>query len=131
MDKNDIILDSVNKYLKETFRFKRNVATFGLDNRTIIVRIKPINLYLRLMDEDGFWFASTIVIARLGFQQERIGHGADFLRFISKIAVEHRYRYIGLESTNAKSTAFGLKYGFRMHKGENNHYIISINELYL
>ncbi|KAA6339610.1 hypothetical protein EZS27_012460 [termite gut metagenome] len=131
MNKNDIILESLNQYLKETFRFKSNVATFGLDNRMIDVRTKPINLYLRLMDLEGFWFASTIVIACLSFQEKRVGHGTDFLRFISKIAKEHRYKYIGLECTNEKSTTFGLKYGFRKHRGEKNHYIISVEDLTL
>ncbi|KAA6333483.1 hypothetical protein EZS27_018109 [termite gut metagenome] len=67
------------------------------------------------MDVEGFWPASTIVIARLRFQQERIGHGSDFLQFIKKVAVKQRYKYIGLESTDEKSTIFALKHGFRMH----------------
>jgi hypothetical protein len=129
MNKNDLILESLNQYLKERFGFTSDEAMFGLGNQTIDVRTKPISLYMRLMDLDGFWFASTIVIARLGFQKERCGQGTDFLRFISKIAKEHGYRYIGLECTNEKSRAFGLKHGFRRHKGEENQYIISVEEL--
>jgi hypothetical protein len=131
MNKNDLILENLNQYLRERFRFKSSVATFGLDNRTIDVRTKPINLYLRLMDLDGFWFASTIVIACLSFQEKRVGHDTDFLRFISKIAKEHGYKYIGLECTNEKSTAFALKYGFRMHKGDNDNYNIFVKELFI
>ncbi|GAB6009649.1 GNAT family N-acetyltransferase [Dysgonomonas reticulitermitis] len=117
--------------VKERFGFTSDEAMFGVGNRTIDVRTKPINLYLRLMDMEGLWFAHTIVIARLGFQEERIGHGTDFLRFISKVAKEHRYKYIGLECTNEKSTAFGLKHGFRRHKESSDNYNISVKELFL
>jgi hypothetical protein len=131
MNKNDLILESLNQYLKERFGFTSDEAMFGLSNQTIDVRTKPISLYMRLMDEEGFWFSSTIVIARLGFQEERIGRGTDFLRFISKIAKEHGYRYIGLECTNEKSRAFGLKHGFRRHKENRDNYNISVEELNL
>jgi hypothetical protein len=128
MNKNDLLLESLNQYLKEQFGFSSDEATFGVGKQTIDVRTKPISLYMRLMDIEGFWFASTIVIARLGFQEERIGHGTNFLQFISKVAKEYGYKYIGLECTNAKSTAFGLRYGFKKHKGEKNHYIISVED---
>jgi hypothetical protein len=34
----------------------------------------------------------------------------------------------GWDCTNDKSTSFGLKHGYQMHKGETNQYIFSVEE---
>ncbi|KAA6327668.1 hypothetical protein EZS27_023361 [termite gut metagenome] len=69
------------------------------------------------------------MIARLRFQQERIGHGSDILQYIREMAMKYGYKYIGLESTNEKSTVFGLKHGFRNHKGMKGYYIFLLKEI--
>lgn len=48
-------------------------------------------------------------------------------RFLAEIALEHDFKYIGLESTNEKSASFARKLGFYSIDGSN--YAVSIESL--
>jgi len=68
-----------------------------------------------------------LIIARIGFKKERAGHGSHFVGFLVETALKHKFRHIGIESTNHKSRAFAEKLGFQSIDGSN--YVVTIDNL--
>lgn len=54
----------------------------------------------------------TVVIARIGFKEEKKGNGTILLKFISEIAEKYDIGTVSLECVNENSYNFGIKMGF-------------------
>ena len=39
---------------------------------------------------------NCLIIARLGFKKERVGHGTYFLRFLIELAIKQGFKHIGI-----------------------------------
>jgi hypothetical protein len=76
---------------------------------------KKYDIYLRFGHTWVSEEVKSIVIARIGFEQQYAGHGTALLQTLAKIAHEYDYQFLAIESVNKNSEAFALKLGFRAH----------------
>ena len=126
------ILQAINEYLMAKFGYKTPPVYFSTSDVTISnhFKRKKINLHLRLIREGGgFWQSDTLVIARIGFRKERKGYGRDFLQFLSELASNNGFRFIGIENTNTASSQFAKKLGFTSHKNSERDYVVVVENL--
>lgn len=119
--------NDIDRYLMERFKYRKSLVYLTLDNVITTRRNNRIDLYLRIRKVESLFPPDCLIIARLGFSKERIGHGTHFLRFLTGVALKYRFRYIGIESANTKSGAFAKKLGFNSIDDEN--YSTTINNL--
>lgn len=119
--------NDIDRYLMERFKYRRSLVYLTVDNVIATRRNSRIDLYLRIRRVESLFPPDCLIIARLGFSKERIGHGTHFLRFLTRIALKYGFRYIGIECANERSDAFAKKLGFCSIDGEN--YTISTNNL--
>lgn len=117
----------IDRYLMERFKYRKSLVYLTIDNVITTRRNSRIDLYLRVRKIKSLFPPDCLIIARLGFSKERIGHGTHFLRFLTRIALKYRFRYIGIECANEKSDAFAKKLGFCSIDGEN--YAITVTNL--
>lgn len=87
------------------------------------------NLYLRIRKVESIFPSNCLIIARISFSKERIGHGTHFICFLAGVAVKYGFQHIGIESTNEKSRAFAEKLGFYLIDGSN--YAVSVEKFIL
>lgn len=101
------------EHLKERFGYKRLRVSKGL-GRTVTAKTAKYDLYFRVTPVyvDGRWDSNTLVVARIGFQDERKGHGRALLQFLVDVADKLPYTHIGIEEANPEATAFGVRFGF-------------------
>ncbi|WP_280746390.1 MULTISPECIES: GNAT family N-acetyltransferase [unclassified Parabacteroides] len=121
------IREAIDSYLMEQFRYRRSFVRLTPDNIVTTRRNSRIDLYLRIRRIESLFPPNCLIIARIGFQKERIGHGSHFVRFLAEIAIKYGFKYIGIESTNEKSSSFAKKLGFYSIDGLN--YAISVKNL--
>ncbi|HGU9808038.1 TPA: GNAT family N-acetyltransferase [Enterobacter hormaechei] len=129
------ILERINGYLHTVYPYKRNSACIcdnykeHAESFRIITHRKKFDIYLRFgkywVDENQ----KTITIARIGFHQQRSGHGTRLLRLLSEIAAQHGYKYIAIEQVNDNSERFALRYGFKKSTLYTSCYFIAVAEL--
>ncbi len=117
----------IDRYLMKRFKYRRSLLYLTVDNVIATRRNSRIGLYLRIRKIQSLFPPDCLIIARLGFSKERIGHGTDFLQFLTGVALKYGFRYIGIECANTKSGAFAKKVGFNSIDGEN--YVIIIDNL--
>ena len=117
----------IDRYLMERFKYRKSLVRLTVDNIIATRRNSRIDLYLRIRKVESLFPPDCLIIARLGFSKERIGHGTHFLRFLTEIALKYGFRYIGIECANMKSGAFAKKLGFNSIDDEN--YSITVNNL--
>jgi hypothetical protein len=97
-----------------------NLTSSGnLDYRYYAFNKRACDLYLRLWppaytEEDGYWPANTLVIARIEFSNTRVGHGRALLEFFVSQAELYGYDKIALECTHDGKgiQGFAKKLGF-------------------
>lgn len=117
----------IDRYLMERFKYRKSLVCLTIDNVITTRRNSRIDLYLRIRKVESLFPPDCLIIARLGFNKERIGHGTHFLCFLTRIALKYGFRYIGIECTNTKSAAFAKKLGFYPIDSEN--YAITVGNL--
>lgn len=80
---------------------------------TATARTKRYDIHLRMFCKPcDFWPRERLVLARIIFQEERVGHGSALLLRLVQLAPLLGYRYIGIESANPNSSAFAQRLGF-------------------
>lgn len=109
----------IDRYLMERFKYRKSLVCLTIDNVITTRRNSRIDLYLRIRKIESLFPPDCLIIARLGFSKERIGHGTHFLRFLTGVALKYGFRYIGIECANTKSSAFAKKLGFYAIDGES------------
>jgi len=127
MNECEEIQKAIDIFLMKRFRYRRSLVYLTPDNIVTARRNSRIDLYLRIRRVKSFFPPDCLIIARLGFSKERVGHGSHFVRFLAKIALKHDFKYIGLESTNEKSASFARKLGF--YSIDDSNYAVSIESL--
>lgn len=114
----------IDRYLMERLKYRNSLVRLTVDNVITSRRNSRIDLYLRIRKVKSLFPPDCLIIARLGFSKERIGHGTHFLRFLTGLALKYGFRYIGIECANIKSGAFAKKLGFNSIDGENYSIIV-------
>ena len=123
----EALRNDIDRYLMERFKYRKSLVSLTIDNVITTRRNSRIDLYLRIRKVESLFPPDCLIIARLGFSKERIGHGTHFLRFLTGIALKYGFRYIGIECANTKSGAFAKKLGFNSIDDEN--YSTTVNNL--
>lgn len=129
MNEYEEIRKTIDTYLMKRFKYRRPLLYLTPDNIIVCRRNKRINLYLRIRRKESLFPPDSLIIARISFKKERIGHGSHFVNFLAKTALKYGFKYIGIESTNEKSRAFAEKLSFRSIDGYN--YVAVANSLIL
>lgn len=114
-------------YLMERFKYRKSLVYLTVDNVIATRRNSRVDLYLRIRKVESRFPPDCLIIARLGFNKERTGHGTHFLRFLTEVARKYGFNHIGIECANDKSSAFAKKLGFYSIDGEN--YAITVTNL--
>ena len=117
----------IDRYLMERFKYRKSLARLTVDNIITTRRNSRVDLYLRIRRIESRFPPDCLIIARLGFSKERVGHGTHFIRFLTEVAKKFSFNYIGIECANDKSRAFANKLGFYSIDGEN--YAIALTNL--
>lgn len=112
MNEYEEIRKAIDIYLMKRFRYSRSFVYLTPDNVITTRRNSRIDLYLRIRKIESLFPPDCLIIARISFQKERIGHGSHFVRFLTEIALKYGFKYIGIESVNNKSRTFAEKLGF-------------------
>lgn len=129
MNEYEEIRKEIDSYLMKRFEYRRSLVRLTPDNIITTRRNSRIDLYLRIRRMESLFSPDCLIIARISFPKERVGHGTHFVRFLSKIALKYGYGYIGIESTNEKSSSFAEKLGFYSIDGSN--YAVPVENLLL
>ncbi len=127
MNECEEIREAIDNYLMQRFKYRRSLVYLTPDNIVTTRRNSRVNLYLRIRRKESSFPPDCLILARIGFRKERIGHGTRFVRFLAEIALKYGYKHIGIESTNDKSRSFAKKLGFQSIDGSN--YAIAVNSL--
>lgn len=127
MNEYEEIRGAIDIYLMNRFKYRLSLVRLTPDNIVTTRRNSRIDLYLRIRRKESLFPPDCLIIARIGFKKERVGHGSHFVWFLAETALKYGYRYIGIESTNEKSSSFAQKLGFESIDGSN--YVIAVNNL--
>ena len=114
-------------YLMERFKNRKSLVRLTVDNIITTRRNSRVDLYLRIRKVESRFPPDCLIIARLGFSKERIGHGAHFIRFLTEVARKYGFNYIGIECANNKSGAFAKKLGF--YSIDSDNYAIAVSNI--
>lgn len=127
MNDYEAIRQEIDNYLMERFKYRLSLLYLTLDNIVATLKNKRVDLYLRIRKVESIFPSDCLIIARIGFRKERVGHGTHFVCFLTEIAVKYDFKYIGIESTNEKSSSLAEKLGFQSIDGSN--YVASVEDL--
>jgi len=127
MNEYEEIRKEIDIYLMKRFKYRLSLVSLTPDNILTTRRNSRIDLYLRIRKVESLFPPNCLIIARISFQKERIGHGSHFVRFLAEIAVKYGFKYVGIESTNEKSSSFAKKLGF--YSIDDFNYAISMKNL--
>lgn len=119
MNEYEEIRKEIDTYLMERFKYRVSLVYLTPDNVIATRRNSRVDLYLRLRRVESQFPSDCLIIARICFQKERVGHGTNFIRFLAEIAVKYGFKYLGIESVNNKSKSFAEKSGFHSIDGSN------------
>lgn len=118
---------AIDTYLMERFKYRLSLVYLTPDNIIATRKNSRIDLYLRIRKVESIFPSNCLIIARIGFSKERIGHGIHFVHFLTELAIKHDFEYIGIEAINEKSSSFAEKLGFQSIDGSN--YVASVEDL--
>ena len=117
----------IDRYLMERFKYRKSLVFLIVDKIIATRRNSRVDLYLRIRKVESRFPPDCLIIARLGFSKERIGHGTHFLRLLTGVTRKYGFNYIGIECAKIKSGAFAKKLGFYSIDGES--YAIAVPNL--
>jgi len=127
MNECEEIKKTIDTYLMKRFKYRRPLVYLTTDNVVTTRRNSRIALYLRIRRKASLFPPDCLIIARISFKIERVGHGSHFVRFLAETALKYGFKHIGIESVNHKSRAFAEKLGFHSIDGLN--YTVSAESL--
>lgn len=105
------------------FEYHLPILYLTPDNIVASERNKDIDLYRK----ESLFPPDCLIITRICFSEEHVGHRTNFIRFLTTIAIKYAFKHIGIESTNEKSSSFTQKLGFRAIDDSN--YVATVSNL--
>jgi hypothetical protein len=97
---------------------------------TVCAYSETVDLYLRFPPVSGDWPTDTLVIARIGFNDQRAGHGTSLLQFLVELGGVYGYANIGIEQTHRGDDIQNFVRKHRFRPLDNNcNWIVSVAEL--
>lgn len=127
MNEYEEIREAIDIYLMKRFRYRCSLVYLTPDNIVTTRRNSRIDLYLRMRRIESLFPPDCLIIARISFKKERIGHGSHFVQFLAETALKYGFKHIGIESVNHKSRTFAEKLGFQSI--DNSNYTVSVENL--
>lgn len=118
-------------FLMDRFSYKPRYVNRMLwrSGATISAFTMKYDLYFRAFGHpEGFWPRECIVLARLMFKQQRVGHGRDLIERLLKLAPEFGYKFLAIECANKNAAAFGERMGFTPYEN-GRHWVGSISDI--
>lgn len=103
MIENEQLRVDVDRYLMERFKYRKSLVCLTVDNVITTRRNSQIDLYLRIKRIESRFLLDCLIIARLSFSKERIGHETQFIRFLTEVTHRCGFNHIGIECTNTKA----------------------------
>lgn len=96
---------------------------------TVSALTRQFDLYFRLFGRpDENCPRDTLVIARIGFEQQRVGHGRALVERLVGLAPKLGYRHLLIECANTKASAFAEGLGFTPFENRR-HWVGSIDTI--
>ncbi len=83
MDEYEKIMEAIDTYLMKRFKYRLSLVYLTSDNVITTRRNSQIDLYLRIRIIKSLFPPDCLIIARISFRKERIGHGSHFVRFLA------------------------------------------------
>lgn len=119
----EFILDRFN--YKARYVQQRLWRSFG----TVSAFTRQYDLYFRMfLKPQEFWPRECLVLARIGFKQQRVGHGRALVELLVDLAPKFGYRYLAVECANANASAFAERLGFTPYENRR-HWIGSVTAI--
>jgi len=94
MNEYEKIKKAIDIYLMKRFKYRRSLVYLTIDNVITTRRNSQIDLYLRIRRIESLFPADCLIIARIGFQKERVGHGSHFVKFLAETALKYGFPQI-------------------------------------
>jgi hypothetical protein len=116
-------------YLKENFNYKRLSNGLSFINNNLMFHTKKFDLYMRYKPNYEPWEKDTLVIAKIGFIEQKNGHGTSLIKFLLEKSNKYGFKFLAIESANKNSSAFAKKLGFKEIK--ENQWSASIEDIIL
>jgi len=122
-----IFKNNLKNYLIKRYHIDRFID----DTHTLLVSSNMFNLYIRhSLPQDrkhSLWDDQTLIIANIGFTDQRVGNGTSLLHFLVTQSKVLNFKKIGIEMTNDAAESFAKKHGFSQINEKN--WVISIEDL--
>jgi len=116
----EIVCRHLNRFLMRRFGLRTEPVWGTPFTDTLTCMRAAVDLYLRvIITGEHRWPDRTIVLARIGFRRQRVGHGTATVKVLRDVGRRLGFNYLGIECPNTASTAFGLKLGFRPYDSSN------------
>jgi hypothetical protein len=117
----------IDDFYRDKFGYKTSCASPRFP--TVDVKRSAVQLYLRFRP-GGFWPDDSVVIASIGFQKQRCGHGTELLKKLVEMSDRYELRSIGIEQTGASESIqnFVRKFEFKNHRNDRN-WLVSVQAL--
>jgi hypothetical protein len=125
----DRFADDIDRYVLNRFCYKRRCVTSS--GQTVMVNRQKADLYFRFRPTQNIhWPPDSLVIARIRFATQRVGHGTHLLDFLVQLSGKYEYTTIGIERTHDGENIqnFVGKYGFELFKSSGD-WIVSVKTL--
>jgi len=75
MNEYEEIRKAIDMHLMKLFRYRRSLVYLTSDNIVATRKNSRIDLYLRIRKVESLFPSDCLIIARISFQKERVGHG--------------------------------------------------------
>ncbi len=109
------LLPHLREFILERFTYKPRYVQQKVwrSFATVSARSKRFDLYFRLFGRpDAYCPRETLVIARIMFEQQRVGHGRALVECLVELAPTFGYQHLLIECANAKASAFAERLSF-------------------
>ena len=117
MNEYEEIKETIDTYLMKRFKYRRSLVSLTTDNVISTRRNSRIDLYLRIRRKESTFPSDCLIIARISFKKERVGHGSHLVKFLAETALKYSFKH----------GSFARKLGFQPIDGSN--YAIAVNNL--